>query len=67
MKVQACIYKSNQAAQWREGIAFLDTFDMCDVDFIVSKTGRKLEHVYQYKLRSGPLQYIDTEYYTGEL
>jgi len=68
MKVQACIYKSNKSAKWKEGIAFLQDFDMCDVEFIVSKTGHKLDHSpYQYKLRRGPLQYIDTEYYTGEL
>jgi len=49
---------------WRTGIAFLKEFDVRDVDFILDITGRKVagRDLYDYRLESGPLAYIDSNY-----
>lgn len=51
-------------AKWEHGIAKVKAYNEYDIVFIIDKLGNKLarEDVDSYRLKAGPLSYINTEY-----
>jgi len=72
MKIQACKFRRTKGQAilgkdvvWEDGIAFMNDaygFDSGGVDFIVDAEGKKLKKVYDWRLKEGPMCYIDTNY-----
>ena len=62
MKFQLCTYTSKRGADWKQGLASMKAFGLCDVKFIVdAETGERPKRVYDYRLMEGPLCYITTD------
>ena len=66
MQIQTCAYRSEKGGAYKTGLAFMKSgFNSYDVLYIVDiETGEKVpyEGVFDYTLRTGPMDYIDTEY-----
>ena len=70
MKFQLCSFiKSNKDGKspegdWKFGIAKMNYgFDYNDVDWIVDlDNGKRIERIWDYKLSSHPMSFIDTDY-----
>jgi len=56
---QSCHYIEKSGSLPKYGIAKMQSgFGCCDVDFIISADGNKVEDIYDYSLCEGPLCYI---------
>jgi hypothetical protein len=62
MMYQACKFKRKKDGPVEAGIAYVECFDG-DAEYIIDGAGKKLKSApYDYRLQTGPLAYLDTEY-----
>lgn len=62
VKYQACVYTTSRVSEARSGLARVKEFDLSDVEWIIdAETGRRINDCWNYRLKSGPMAYLQTE------
>jgi hypothetical protein len=62
MKAQAVKFQRIVKSEWEVGIAIVEQLGVSDIIAIVDKNGNFVKKIWNYKLMSTPLSYIDTDY-----
>ena len=60
IRAQLCRFNRTKDSEYEDGIAILDIFDLYSVDNIIDTNGNIVQELWDYKLISGPLAYLDS-------
>lgn len=63
MKLQVCSFREKHLGEWKVGVACVDDFHCCDVQFILNDQGNRVKKFHDFRLET-PVAFgvIDTEF-----
>lgn len=68
MKLQVCSFKRTEDSSVEKGVAYVRSFNLCDIRFILDESGDVVNQVFDYKLeRVMAYGVIDTEAFSPTL